>query len=75
VKGVWIYVKKPVHVEARQATEREGVLTANGPVVAEPGDWIVTNRETGDTWPVKGEYFERDYEKVGYRVATEEDGG
>lgn len=54
--------KKPVVVEGRLVTQSEVVLTAHGPVLAEPGDWILRDPSTGDTWPIKPDIFEATYE-------------
>jgi hypothetical protein len=59
-----LYRKKPVDVEARQITVSEVVLTAHGRVRAEPGDWILRNPITGDTWPIKPDIFKDTYEPV-----------
>lgn len=58
------YRKKPIVVEARQVSKSKIVLTAHGRVRAEPGDWILTDPATGDTWPVKPDIFEQTYEPV-----------
>ncbi len=58
------YRKKPIPVNARQVTESEIVLTAHGRVRAEPGDWILNDPETGDTWPIKPDIFSANYEPV-----------
>ncbi len=58
------YRKKPVVVEARRIEVSEMVTTAHGRVRAEAGDWILTNPETGDTWPIKPDIFEQTYGKV-----------
>ena len=56
--------KKPVAVNARLVTESEVVLTAHGRVRAEPGDWILSDPQTGDTWPIKPDIFAATYEPV-----------
>lgn len=58
------YRKKPIPVEARQTSEACFVLTAHGRVRAEPGDWILLDPNTGDTWPVKPDIFAATYEPV-----------
>ena len=58
------YRKKPVVVDARQVSVIEIVLTAHGIVRAEPGDWIIIDPTSKDTWPVKPDIFERTYERV-----------
>lgn len=56
--------KKPVVINARLITETEVVLTAHGRVRAEPGDWILSDPTTGDTWPIKPDIFKATYERV-----------
>ena len=56
--------KRPIAVDARRVEVSELVLTAHGRVRAEPGDWILTDPESGDTWPIKPDLFERTYERV-----------
>ena len=56
--------KKPIPVEARLITVSEVVLTAHGRVRAEPGDWVLTDPATGDTWPIKPDIFAANYEPV-----------
>jgi hypothetical protein len=58
------YRKKPIAVDARLITESEVVLTAHGRVRAEPGDWVLCDPNTGDTWPIKPDLFEATYEPV-----------
>jgi hypothetical protein len=58
------YIKKPIPVNARQITESEVVLTAHGRVRAEPGDWILSDPKSGDTWPIKPDIFEATYDPV-----------
>lgn len=54
--------KKPVEVDARLITESEVVLTAHGRVRAEPGDYVLSDPATGDTWPIKPDIFAATYE-------------
>lgn len=58
------YRKKPITINARRVEESEVVLTAHGRVRAEPGDWVLVDPNTGDTWPVKPDIFEATYEMV-----------
>jgi hypothetical protein len=58
-----LYIKKPVVVRARLLTEGEDVLTAHGRVRAEAGDYVLTDRLTGDTWPIKADKF-ANYEEI-----------
>ena len=52
--------RRPVH--ARQVESSEVVLTAHGRVRAEPGDWILSDKANGDTWPIKPDIFAETYE-------------
>ncbi|EGP0013622.1 TPA: PGDYG domain-containing protein [Enterococcus faecium] len=52
--------KKPISVIAEQVTEVTVVQTIEGPLTAQPGDWIITGVE-GEKWPVKKEIFEKTY--------------
>lgn len=57
--------KKQFVVDARgPITDSEIVLTAHGRVRAEPGDYVLTDPESGDTWPIKPDIFDRTYEIV-----------
>jgi len=58
------YRKKPIEVEARRITKSELVITAHGRVRAEAGDFVLTDPDTGDTWPIKPGIFEATYEIV-----------
>ena len=58
------YRKKPVVIDARLITTSELVTTAHGRVRAEAGDWMLTDPNTGDTWPIKPDIFEATYEAV-----------
>ena len=59
-----MYCKKPINVHARQLTQSELVLTAHGKIRAEAGDWVLTDPSTGDTWPVKQNFFADNYVEV-----------
>lgn len=56
--------KKPIIVDVRQIAQAEVVLTAHGRVRAEPGDWVLTDPATGDTWPVKPDIFAATYDLI-----------
>ncbi len=56
--------KKPLVVTGRQVTESEVVLTAHGQVRAEPGDWVLTDPRSGDTWPIKPDILTATYDLV-----------
>lgn len=64
--------KKPVVIEARLLKESGLVTTAHGRVRAEAGDWVLTDPETGDTWPIKPDIFEKTYEAVDEEQGKEE---
>ena len=55
--------KKPVVIEAEQAQKRELILTLEGILTAEPGDWIITGVK-GERYPVKDDIFKMTYEPV-----------
>ena len=57
--------KKPLVVDARgPLKESEMVTTAHGRVRVEAGDYVMTDLQTGDTWPIKPDIFEATYERV-----------
>ena len=56
--------KKPIVVDARQVAKSEAVLTAHGRVRAEPGDYILSDPLSGDTWPIKPDIFVETYDVV-----------
>lgn len=58
-----VYKRRRI-VDARQCAESEVVLTAHGRVRAEPGDWVLSDPETGDTWPIKPDIFANTYVEV-----------
>ena len=51
-------------VTARCASQRESVITREGAVQANPGDFIVT-AATGEQWPVASNAFARRYRPAG----------
>jgi len=55
--------KKPVVIEAFQATERQVIHTLEGDMVAEIGDWIITGVK-GEIYPCKPDIFELTYDPV-----------
>ena len=72
------YRKKPVVIEAEQwfpgrkvagvepmvgTPSFYGVVTINGIVGIEPGEWIITG-VAGEQYPCKPDIFEKTYEKV-----------
>jgi hypothetical protein len=63
--------KKPIVVEAYQATEREEISTREGHLAAFPGDWIVKGIE-GEIYPVSKSIFEKTFEPANGEDVTEE---
>ena len=55
--------KKPVVIEAERAASRQEIITLEGTMVAEPGDWIITGVK-GERYPCKPDIFEATYEAV-----------
>lgn len=55
--------KKPVIVEAYQTDKEMIIQTSEGPLRAEPGDWIITGIN-GKQYPCKPDIFEKTYEPV-----------
>lgn len=57
--------KRPVLVNVDgPLSESRVVTTAHGRVRAEPGDYVLTDPTTGDTWPIKPDIFAITYEIV-----------
>lgn len=71
--------KKPIVVDVEgPLTEPTMVQTANGPVEAGPGDYVLTDPKTGDTWPINAEIFAKTYDKaygepVNFGISVTED--
>lgn len=55
------YRKKPVVIDAVQATEATDIHTNEGVMRADVGDWIITGVE-GERYPCKPSIFEKTYE-------------
>lgn len=55
--------KKPVIVEAYQTQEEMDILTLEGVMHANIGDWIITG-VNGEQYPCKPDIFEKTYELV-----------
>ena len=55
--------KKPVVIEAFQLTEQCEIKTLNGPVIAEPGEWLITGI-AGEQYPCANHIFKETYEPV-----------
>ncbi len=56
-----LFRKAPVELKAVQATEPMTIQTWEGPVKADPGDWIMTGVK-GEQWPIKPEVFAKSYD-------------
>ncbi len=57
------YRKKPIVVEAQEATKDGVILTLEGHMSYSPGDWIITG-VNGEQYPCKPDIFEKTYERV-----------
>jgi len=55
--------KKPVIIEAYQTQEEMDILTLEGVMHANIGDWIITG-VNGEQYPCKPDIFEKTYELV-----------
>lgn len=55
--------KKPIIVEAYQTDKEIIIETLEGPLIASPGDWIITGIK-GEKYPCKPDIFEKIYEPV-----------
>ena len=55
--------KKPVIIEAYQTQEEMDILTLEGVMHANIGDWIITGIN-GEQYPCKPDIFEKTYELV-----------
>ena len=55
--------KKPVVVEAYRTDVEMVIHTLEGPLIAKPGDWIITG-VNGEQYPCKPDIFEKTYELV-----------
>lgn len=55
--------KKPIVIEAVRLTRRCTIHTAEGDMVGEPGDWLITG-VAGEQYPCKHEIFVATYEPV-----------
>ncbi len=53
--------KKPVVIEAYQTDKPLAIVTLEGTMQAEPGDWIITGVK-GEVYPCKPDIFEATYE-------------
>lgn len=55
--------KRPIIVEAYQTDKEIIIETLEGPLIASPGDWIITGIK-GEKYPCKPDIFEKTYEPV-----------
>lgn len=53
--------KKPIVINAEQATKNGRIKTLEGTMHYHKGDYILTGTQ-GERWPVKKEIFEKTYE-------------
>ncbi len=63
VDEVGNFSKRPVELKAVQTKAAMVVQTLEGPVEAEPGDWIMTGLK-GEHWPIKPQAFADSYDTV-----------
>ncbi len=57
------YKKLPIEVDAVQCEDERIILTLEGPMFANPGDWIITGI-SGERYPCKDKIFRKTYELV-----------
>lgn len=57
------YKKKPVEIQAEQQKNRFNVVTLEGTMWGNPGDYLVIGTH-GESYPVKKEIFEANYVEV-----------
>ena len=57
------YRKKPIIIQAYQTKERIIIYTLEGPLYADPGDWVITG-VNGEQYPCKPDIFSLTYEPV-----------
>lgn len=55
------FKKKPVVIEAYKTDKELIIQTLEGPMKADPGDWIITGIR-GEKYPCKPDIFDRTYE-------------
>jgi hypothetical protein len=56
------YRKKPVVIEAELATEEQQIVTMEGTMTAQRGDYIITGVK-GERYPCKPDIFRATYER------------
>ncbi len=57
------YRKKPVVIDAYQTEVTINIVTLEGTMTGNPGDWIITGVK-GEQYPCKNDIFQATYEKV-----------
>ena len=57
------YQKKPIIIEAYQTDHETEIITLEGVMTANPGDYIITGIQ-GETYPCKPDIFHETYEEV-----------
>jgi len=57
------YRKKPIIIDAVQLTESIEIVTLEGTMIGNIGDWIITGVK-GEKYPCKDDIFQATYEKV-----------
>lgn len=57
------YRKKPVIIEAYQTDKEIDIVTLEGTMHANVGDWIITG-VNGEQYPCKPDIFEKTYELI-----------
>lgn len=65
------YRKLPVVIEAERVWQREEIVTLEGTMTAEPGDWIIVGVK-GERYPCKDDIFRASYEAVVDLAAVEQ---
>lgn len=63
--NVFPYRKRPTNVLVRgPLTVSEQITTAHGPVIAQPGDYVITDPRNADSWPIKQHFLAANYEPI-----------
>ena len=57
--------KKPVVIEAERVWQREAIITLEGVMTAEAGDWLITGVK-GEQYPCKDDIFRMTYEAIDF---------
>jgi hypothetical protein len=55
--------RKTTPILARQINDEVTVVTPEGSMDAQPGDWIASDDPPTHLWPIRAEVFERTYEE------------